>query len=161
MNSWKEVNWNQEHVNHMKTFQWGEGELTRQIAPVWLLILGCQILVVNFIIGGSNGYWSGIEMSISKTPPSYGVPIGPLMVPRRCLEFDASKGVARTPEVSSERDTSFNSFVRRVSAADILLYLFTFWCRRKLFDDIPVYFLSKLRRQLFPDKKIFRCILSL
>lgn len=33
-------------------------------------ILGCQILVTNFIFGGSKGYELGMMMSILKTPPS-------------------------------------------------------------------------------------------
>lgn len=31
---------------------------------VWLLTLGCQTLVSNFMIGGRNGYSGGILMSI-------------------------------------------------------------------------------------------------
>lgn len=44
--------------------------LTKQIAPVLDEILGCQILVTNFIFGGSKGYELGMMMSILKTPPS-------------------------------------------------------------------------------------------
>lgn len=32
-------------------------------------MLGCQILVLNFILGGSKGYDEGMLMSILKTPP--------------------------------------------------------------------------------------------
>ena len=45
-------------------------QLTKQIAPVCELTLGCQILVMNLILGGSNGYSLLISMSTSKTPPS-------------------------------------------------------------------------------------------
>jgi hypothetical protein len=38
-------------------------QLTKQImAPVWELIFGCQILVMNFILGGSKGYSLGISI---------------------------------------------------------------------------------------------------
>ena len=43
---------------------------TRQMAPVLEEMLGCQILVTNFILGGSKGYDDGIWMSILKTPPA-------------------------------------------------------------------------------------------
>lgn len=42
---------------------------TRQMAPVEEEMLGCQILVLNFILGGSNGYEAGMLMSILNTPP--------------------------------------------------------------------------------------------
>lgn len=42
---------------------------TRQMAPVEEEMLGCQILVLNFILGGSKGYEAGTTMSILKTPP--------------------------------------------------------------------------------------------
>jgi len=29
---------------------------SKQMAPLWLLTLGCQTRVVNFIFGGTNGY---------------------------------------------------------------------------------------------------------
>ena len=31
-------------------------KISKQMAPVWLEILGCQILVSNFIFGGLYGY---------------------------------------------------------------------------------------------------------
>ena len=34
--------------------------MSRQIAPVTELMLGCHIFVSNFILGGTNGYRSGI-----------------------------------------------------------------------------------------------------
>jgi hypothetical protein len=71
--------------SHMPSYhRHPQTQLTKQIAPVWELIFGCQILVMNFIFGGSKGYSFGIRMSTSKTPPSYGVPSGPFMVPTRC-----------------------------------------------------------------------------
>ena len=45
--------------------------ISRQMAPVTLLIFGCQILVRNFTLGGLNGYVSGILISKLKVPPSY------------------------------------------------------------------------------------------
>jgi len=37
----------------------GGGALTsRQMAPLWLLTLGCHTRVVNLILGGTKGYWS-------------------------------------------------------------------------------------------------------
>ena len=47
--------------------------MSRQMAPVYELIFGCQILVSNFIFGGLNGYSDGIMMSTMNVPPSYGV----------------------------------------------------------------------------------------
>lgn len=51
--------------------------ISRHIAPVCDEILGCQILVSNFILGGLYGYYGGKVISTWKTPPSYGVPCGP------------------------------------------------------------------------------------
>ena len=47
------------------------------------VLTGCQILVMNFILGGSNGYPLGMTISISNRPPSYDVPRGPLIFPIR------------------------------------------------------------------------------
>ena len=97
--------------------------LTRQIAPVWEDILGCQILVLNFILGGSKGYCLGIRISISNIPPSYGVPCGPFIFPIRCRVAEPPRSPtateAVTPEVPSSLQTSESSFVMRVSAADM------------------------------------------
>ena len=51
--------------------------MSRQIAPVWLDMLGCQTLVMNFIFGGSYGYWSLRSMPMRNVPPSYGESFGP------------------------------------------------------------------------------------
>jgi len=82
-------------------------QLTKQMAPVWELIFGCHILVMNFIFGGSKGYSLGISMSTSKTPPSYGVPSGPVMVPTRCrhpgldgTRMSSAAQMAMTPDES-------------------------------------------------------------
>lgn len=37
---------------------------------VWLLILGCHILVSNFMTGDLKGYMSGIWMSTVYVPPA-------------------------------------------------------------------------------------------
>mmetsp|Transcript_31084 Transcript_31084/g.64046 ORF Transcript_31084/g.64046 Transcript_31084/m.64046 type:complete len:190 (+) Transcript_31084:226-795(+) len=44
--------------------------MSKQIAPVCELTFGCQILVLNFILGGSKGYPLGINTSTSYRPPS-------------------------------------------------------------------------------------------
>ena len=83
-------------------------------------MFGCQIFVMNFILGGSNGYCLGIVISISKTPFSYGVPSGPWIDPRRCRISPSLMTFACTPEVSFF-PTSFSSFmIRPFAAADIL-----------------------------------------
>ena len=43
--------------------------MSRQIAPVWELILGCHILVSKRILGGLYGYSAGKTISIWKSPP--------------------------------------------------------------------------------------------
>ena len=58
------------------------------MAPDWEEMLGCQILVTKRILGGSKGYEAGIWMSILKTPPWYGVPSGPMIVPSKCEVLD-------------------------------------------------------------------------
>jgi len=55
--------------------------ISRQIAPVYELMFGCQIFVSNFIFGGLNGYSDGISMSTRNVPPEYGVSAGPKIVP--------------------------------------------------------------------------------
>jgi hypothetical protein len=37
---------------------------------VWLLMLGCQILVSSDMCGDLNGYWSGMVMSTLYEPPA-------------------------------------------------------------------------------------------
>lgn len=51
--------------------------MSRHMAPVWDEILGCHILVSNFIFGGLYGYSGGNRISIWKTPPLYDVSSGP------------------------------------------------------------------------------------
>lgn len=50
-------------------------------SPVCELIFGCHSFVVNFTMGGLNGYVSGIVIWTWKRPPSYGVFSGPVMYP--------------------------------------------------------------------------------
>lgn len=54
------------------------------MAPVWDEILGCHILVSNFILGGLYGYYGGNWISIWYTPPWYTVSSGPLIYPFQC-----------------------------------------------------------------------------
>ncbi len=37
----------------------------------------CRTLVMNFIFGGTNGYELSSTMSMTYSPPSYGVSLGP------------------------------------------------------------------------------------
>ena len=92
------------------------------MAPVWDDILGCQILVMNFIFGGSNGYCFGISMEISHTPPSYGVPSGPVIVPLSRRLFFSSITTARTPLVLSSLQTSLSSLLSRDPTEDMINY---------------------------------------
>lgn len=55
------------------------------LLTVWLLTLGCQILVSNFIVGGRKGYSAGSLISIWNVPPSYGVLGGPGKEPFKCV----------------------------------------------------------------------------
>ena len=94
------------------------------MAPVAELTFGCQILVINFIFGGANGYSPSIKMSTSNTPFSYGVPEGPWMVPIKCLqpglpgmERSSPAVVAITPEVGSVLHIMEISFLTRPFAA--------------------------------------------
>lgn len=52
-------------------------KMSRQMAPVWLEMLGCQTLVMNFILGGVYGYCASSSMSTRNVPPEYGVASGP------------------------------------------------------------------------------------
>uniref|UniRef100_A0A336LS43 type I protein arginine methyltransferase n=1 Tax=Culicoides sonorensis TaxID=179676 RepID=A0A336LS43_CULSO len=56
--------------------------ISRQMAPVTDEILGCQSFVMNFTLGGLNGYVSGTLISNLNVPPSYGVSGGPAISPR-------------------------------------------------------------------------------
>ena len=53
--------------------------ISKQIAPS-LLMFGWYILVVNKTFGGLNGYSAGKLIVKKKSPPSYGVPYGPVKV---------------------------------------------------------------------------------
>jgi hypothetical protein len=75
------------------------------MAPVLDEMLGCQILVTNRILGGSKGYALGIWMSILKTPPSYGVPSGPMSVPSKWFVLSPT-GLSHEPEHSAHSQRS-------------------------------------------------------
>ena len=98
------------------------------MAPVCELTFGCQIFVINCILGGTNGYSPPMNISTSNTPFSYGVPDGPLIVPIKCLQpglsgIRVSSGatLAMTPEVGSALHIMEISFLTR--PADIFVYL--------------------------------------
>uniref|UniRef100_A0A2M4D8K7 Putative secreted protein n=1 Tax=Anopheles darlingi TaxID=43151 RepID=A0A2M4D8K7_ANODA len=44
--------------------------MSKQMAPVTEEMLGCQILVMNFTLGGLKGYVSGTFISSTNLPPS-------------------------------------------------------------------------------------------
>jgi len=73
--------------------------MSKQIAPVTELMLGCQILVQNFTLGGLNGYVSGISILSLYFPPSYGVPGGPTISPDSLLKRSSTSS---TLKLSSE-----------------------------------------------------------
>ena len=90
-------------------------------------MFGCHILVINCILGGSKGYCFGMRISTSKTPPSYGVPSGPLMVPTRCRHpgqdgTRRSSGAVRaiTPDVESGLHIAVISLAILPADADIV-----------------------------------------
>lgn len=89
-------------------------------------MFGCQIFVSNFIFGGSNGYCFGTLISIVNTPPSYGVPSGPFIVPLSSRALLSDTGTARTPDVPSSLPTSVSSLVNLVAAEDIVEV--SYWC---------------------------------
>ena len=55
--------------------------ISRQMDPSVGWIFGWQIFVVKLIIGGLKGKSVGKRMFKKKTPPAYGEPSGPMMVP--------------------------------------------------------------------------------
>lgn len=65
--------------------------ISKQIAPVTELILGCHILVINRTLGGLNGYVSGILISSWYLPPSYGVSGGPAISPLNSVKFSSTR----------------------------------------------------------------------
>jgi hypothetical protein len=86
---------------------------SRQIVPVTLLTLGCQILVSKLKEGGLNGYSFVAEIETTYVPPAYGVSGGPRNLPLICL-MSSPSGQARTPEASASRAMSCSSRLRRL-----------------------------------------------
>ena len=80
--------------------------ISKQIAPVTELILGCHILVINRTLGGLNGYVSGILISSWYLPPSYGVSGGPAISPLISVKFSSTRSTLKFDFCSSPRSSA-------------------------------------------------------